>query len=136
TWTLSAASTYTGSTTVSGGTLRVTGTLASTSGTTIGISGGDGVLQAANTQAFGTNPITFDSTGNSSTARLELSGNISLNNAITLPQRNNSTVAIENTSGNNSLSGSINIVQGGTNARIQSDSGQLTLAGGITTTTT
>ena len=51
--------------------------------------------------------MTIGPGGNATTARLELSNNVTLPNAIALSLRNNSTVAIQNISGNNALSGTV-----------------------------
>jgi len=101
--------------------------------TTIGASGGAAVIRAATTQALGSGSISFDGTGNASTARLELTNGISMSNNITLYARANTTVGIENLSGNNTLSGTISTSTGGNYYTIQSDAGLLTLgsAGGI-----
>ncbi|TAK91377.1 MAG: hypothetical protein EPO07_19825, partial [Verrucomicrobia bacterium] len=111
TWTLSGNNTYSGTTTIG-----VNGT-----GTRIG------VLRAAANQALGSGTVTIGPGGNDATARLELSGGVSLNNLISLSQRNNTTAAIENISGNNALSGTIALSSGGSDARVQSDAGTLTL---------
>jgi autotransporter-associated beta strand protein len=114
-WTLSATSTYTGT-------------------TTIGTNNGGGVLRATATNALGSGVIQFDGSGGNPgpTSRLELSGNISLvNPTINLQQRNNPSPAIESVSGNNTLIGTINVGSGGTFAIVQSDAGLLTLSGGI-----
>jgi autotransporter-associated beta strand protein len=104
-------------------------------GTTIGAGGGAGVIRAAANQALGTGNITFDSTGNSSTARLELAGGINLPNTISFSGRNNSTVGIENVSGSNSLVGPINMASGGGVYNIQTDAGLLTVGSGATAIT-
>jgi fibronectin-binding autotransporter adhesin len=112
------------------GTLLLAGAGSTYTGTTtIGVSQGAAVLRAAATQALSTNTIIFDAAGNASTARLELAGGISLNNAITFSGRTSSGVGIENISGNNSLSGTVSASTGGNIYPIQSDSGLLTLSG-------
>ena len=114
-----------------GGTLTLTNTNTYTGGTAIGSGGGAAVIRAAATQALGTGAVNFDTTGNNSTARLEVIGGISLSNAINLASRNNSTVAIESISGNNTLSGAITTSVGGSTNIIQSDANTLTLSGGL-----
>lgn len=101
--------------------------------TTIGAGGNNSVLRATASGAIGNGgTIQFDATGNASTARLELSGGITLSNpTIQFSGRNNSSVGIQNISGNNTLSGNINLQSGGSSYIIQSDAGQLTLSGGI-----
>ncbi len=128
TLTLSGNSTYTGATFVSAGTLIVSGQLANTSGVTIGTGGGAAVLRAESAGALGTGNIQFDSTGNNSTARLELAGGASLSNTITLAGRTNNSVAIENISGSNSITGTISLAVGGGTYWIESDAGKLTLS--------
>lgn len=100
-------------------------------GTTIGTGQNGASIQAQVSGALGTGTIAFDSGGNSSTARLELSstGGITLANGITLPARTSQTApAIQNMSGDNTLSGSITTGVGGTYYTIQSDAGTLTLS--------
>ncbi len=110
------------------GTLTLNGANAAYSGgTVIGTGGGTAVVRAAATQALGTGTIAFDGTGNASTARLELTGGISLNNAVNFIARANATVAIENISGNNTLSGASTLGVGGSFYTIQSDTNLLTL---------
>ncbi len=96
-------------------------------GTTIGTSGGAAVVRATATQALGTGTITFDTTGNGSTARLELTNGVSLNNAITMAGRNNTTVAIQSLGGGNTVGGAISLIGGGSDYHIQSDANLLTL---------
>ena len=96
-------------------------------GTTLGAGGFAAVLRATATQALGTGTISFDSTGNASTARLELTNGISLNNNLTFFARANTTAGIESQGGNNTLSGTITISTGGSYYIIQSDAGLLTL---------
>jgi autotransporter-associated beta strand protein len=76
-------------------------------------------------------PSTGDATG--STARLELVGGLSIPSPITFAQRSDPSDGIRNVGGVNTLSGPITIVVGGAQAKIQSDAGQLTLSGPITT---
>jgi autotransporter-associated beta strand protein len=109
------------------GTLFLASANAYSGGTTIGASGGAGVIWAAANQALGTGNITFDPTGNGSTARLALFGGISLPNTISFSGRNNSTVGIENISGSNTLAGPINLTSGGGIYIIQTDAGLLTI---------
>jgi fibronectin-binding autotransporter adhesin len=97
-------------------------------GTIIGVSQGAAVLRAAATQALGSGTVTLDAAGNASTARLELTGGISLNNAIAFSGRTNTSVGIQNIAGNNTLSGTMIIGLGGSGYRIQSDAGKLTLS--------
>ena len=123
------------------GTAFLNATNTYTSGTIIGTGGGAGIIRAAANQALGTGTVTFDTTGNASTARLELNSatGISLNNAITFSGRANTSVAMQNLSGSNTLSGVVTLAAGGGTYIIQSDAGTLTLSnatsitGGATT---
>jgi autotransporter-associated beta strand protein len=100
--------------------------------TTIGTLQNNSVVRATASGALGSGTIQFDTAGNASTARLELSGGITLSNAaIGLAGRGGSSAAIQNITGNNTLSGNIGLQSGGTNYVAQSDSGELTLSGGI-----
>jgi autotransporter-associated beta strand protein len=125
-----------------GATLRKTGANRITFGA--GSVTNDGVLEVAQGvvrlggSVQGTGSIHISSTGSTtgSTARLELSGkDITLAQPITFAQRNDpgGSDGIRNVSGSNALTGRITIAVGGNQARIQSDAGQLTLTGGITT---
>jgi autotransporter-associated beta strand protein len=106
----------------------------------------DGVLQVAQGELrlgvglSGIGSIDISSTGDSigSTARLELSGNISVPEPITFAQRNDpaGSDGLRNVSGNNTLGGRMTITVGGNQARVQSDAGQLSLSGAITTDAT
>src|SRR5439155_18057853 len=99
---------------------------------------GSGVLRVATSNGIGSGTINIASNGAAfgPTSRLEVTGGVTLDNPITFAQRNNNSVAIESLSGNNSLNGPITVVVDGGQARIQVDSGQLTLSGAITTTAT
>lgn len=100
--------------------------------TTIGAAANNSVVRATATGALGSGTIQFDSTGNASTARLELSGGITLSNpTIQFSARNNATAGIQNLSGNNELSGALNLQSGGSSHIVQSDAGLLTLSGSI-----
>lgn len=104
-------------------------------GTTIGVNATGtrtGVVRAAATQSLGTGTVIVGIGGNDTTARLELTSGISLNNAISLPGRQNSTVSIQNISGNNTLSGVVSVTSGGGTYIIQSDAGNLTLSNSVT----
>lgn len=98
-----------------------------TGGTTIGLSAGAGIVRAAATGALGAGIVQLDSTGNGSTARLELIGGITLANDVFVPMRTNASVALQNISGNNQITGDILLVAGGNTAIFQSDAGTLTI---------
>jgi autotransporter-associated beta strand protein len=98
-------------------------------GTYIGQNQSTGIVRVAATQALGGNLIRIGDGGNASTARLELIGDISMNNPITANFRNNDSTSILNVSGHNTLSGTISANVGGSQFYIQSDGGLLTLAG-------
>lgn len=131
--TLAGTNTYSGLTTLStnGGTLEVTGSASNTSAVTFGSASTNSVLKinTAATNPVGTGTISLSTFGNTTTDRVEISGNTSLSNNISLPQRNNASVAIQNISGNNTLSGAITLSAGGNQARIQSDADLLELSG-------
>ncbi|OYV06769.1 MAG: hypothetical protein CFE26_04515 [Verrucomicrobiales bacterium VVV1] len=103
-----------------------------TGNTLIGSGGNNSVLRATASGALGSGNIQMDLTGNATTARLELSGGITLSNsAIQFTGRNNTSVGIQNLSGSNTLSGTVNLQPGGGSYTVQSDSGLLTLSGNI-----
>jgi fibronectin-binding autotransporter adhesin len=127
----------------SGATLTKSGT------NTISFTGGsmnnDGTLQISQgvlqigvpVTGAGAISITSDGGATGSTARLELMGNVSVNNAITFAQRNDpgGSDGIRNVSGNNIIYGPMTITTGGNQARVRSDASLLTL-GSITTNAT
>jgi autotransporter-associated beta strand protein len=106
----------------------------------------DGVLQISDgivrlgISSTGSGRIELTSTGGAtgSTARLELSNNITIPQAITYAQRNDpgASDGIRNISGNNTLSGPLTITVGGSQTRIRSDAGQLTISGALSTDAT
>lgn len=99
---------------------------------TIGTGGNNSVLRATATGALGSGAIQLDLTGNATTARLELSGDITLSNpSIQFTGRSNTSAGIQNISGNNTLSGTLNLQVGGNAYIVQSDAGLLTLSGSI-----
>ncbi len=105
------------------GTFTLTSGNSYSGGTTIGTGGGASVVRATANQALGTGTISLDPYGNSTTARLELSGGISLPNAVYFSGRNNASIGIQSTDGNNALAGPISLAGGGLTYLIQSDSG-------------
>jgi fibronectin-binding autotransporter adhesin len=116
---IDSAKTYGGLTNVNGGGLRVThpqalgtATVAATDGTII---------------------------NNGPTARLELSGGITLAEPIQLAQKQSTALdapCLINVDGNNTLTGPINLAGGGSNWNIWSNAGKLTIAGTATNTNT
>lgn len=98
-------------------------------------SSSDGVLRISSSAAVANvlSPIAIrNNNGGSSTLQLDGSGGaIAVSQEITLNGRNNSVPAIVNVAGNNTLSGNLTINVGGGQYRIQSDSGELTLGGTI-----
>jgi autotransporter-associated beta strand protein len=99
----------------------------------------DGVLRLGIVPS-GNGSLSIFSTGGAtgSTGRLELTGNINITQPVTFLPRNDpgQSDGIRNVSGNNTLSGGLTIGVGGNQTRIQSDAGQLTLSGAVTTTAT
>jgi autotransporter-associated beta strand protein len=114
------------------GTLILSSTNTHTGTNSIGVNGTGtriGVVRATANQALGTGPLEIGLGGNDATARLELSGGISLANNALIPGRNNTTAAIENVAGNNSFGGTVTITSGGTDYRILSTADKLTFTG-------
>jgi autotransporter-associated beta strand protein len=98
---------------------------------------GNGTLRLGNTQALGTGTIGIGG-AQTDTGRLELLGNLTLNNPITIFPRAfgvlNNPADIDNISGTNTLSppSPITIGGGGNLLTLQSDGGRLVLTSGIT----
>jgi len=91
---------------------------------------GPGVVRVLGTNSLGSvGQVIIGEGGNNTTGRLELANNSSLANAIRLSGRNNDSVGIQNISGNNTISGAVRVVAGGTQYRIESSDGTLTLDG-------
>jgi autotransporter-associated beta strand protein len=111
------------------GTVIISGTGSYTGTTTIGSAQGPAIVLAEGNSALSNTTVVIGAAGNSTTARLELSGGYTLPNAITLSGRNTNSPGIENLSGNNTLTGAISANIGGGNYQIQSDAGVLTLSG-------
>jgi autotransporter-associated beta strand protein len=109
------------------GTYTLSGSNSFTGNATIGAGGGAAVVRASGSNALGTGTIVFDTTGNASTARLELIDNRVLTNNITFSGRNNTSVGIQSISGNNTLGGAITLSVGGGTYLVQSDADLLTL---------
>jgi autotransporter-associated beta strand protein len=116
---INAAKTYGGITTVSGGALRVSD---------------DGALGTATDASIdGTN------IGNGVTARLELSGDITLAEPIQLAQKQSvagDAPGLVNVDGNNTLTGPLALGGGGSNWNIWSNAGKLSITGTATNTNT
>jgi fibronectin-binding autotransporter adhesin len=116
-------------TAIGAGTTVLSGSNSYAGGTFIGAGGTSAVLEVTNSAALSTGTVTFDLTGNSSAARLEVAGGVTLGNNVLLAGRNNTSVALESLSGNNALAGTISATSGGGTYLIQSDAGTLTLSG-------
>lgn len=135
--TFAASNSFSGATTISGGTVDFSGAGSITASTAYNLGNGAAVLKIASSGRLnGAAPINFTSDGGAvgSEAQLELSGNVALSNPVTIAQRTSDVPAIRSVSGNNTLSGGISVGTGGASARVQSDSGLLTISGGITST--
>ncbi|MGC4032411.1 MAG: autotransporter-associated beta strand repeat-containing protein [Tepidisphaeraceae bacterium] len=120
-WTLAAASTFSGGTT---------------------INDGGGSLILSNGGALGTGAVTIGNGGSNKTGVLQLSNNITVSSvsAINIAGRNLVTAggaaAIENIGGTNTIAAPINFANFGGNAvNVTSSAGQITLAGNLSATT-
>jgi len=118
------------------GTVIVSGTGSFAGNTTIGSAAGPAVLRVNADSALSTGAVTIGTSGNGTTARLELTGSHTLTNAIDFRGRNNNSVGIENISGSNTITGFVSANVGGATFQIQSDSGTLILSGGLQATAT
>ncbi len=130
---LNASNAFLGPLTLNAGTLLLAYPNAQ-SGTTLN---NNSVLRVAHSGACGAGGLSL-APANSSTGRLELSNNISVlaGKTLALNARSSSTDAIRNVAGTNTLGATISFGSGGGNYWIQSDAGQLTLSGTITSATT
>ena len=126
---LNSSNAFLGPLTINAGTLLLAYPSAQ-SGTTLN---NNSVLRVAHSDAFGAGNLSL-APANTSTGRLELSNNISvlIGKTLSLTARNSSTDAIRNVAGTNTLGATISFGSGGGNYWIQSDAGQLTLSGTIT----
>ncbi|MCP5547388.1 MAG: autotransporter-associated beta strand repeat-containing protein [Akkermansiaceae bacterium] len=102
--------------------------------------GNDGVVKVVNSVALaGIRSPIFITNNNAGSSTLALEGGVTLNKWVDLSGRNNSVPAIQNLSGNNTMQGLL-LEAGGSDYRIQSDSGLLTmttaLQSGVTGTRT
>ncbi len=86
-----------------------------------------GVIRLTNSNAAGTGGILIGNYTSTDTARLELSGGITVGNTVTLGGRTGTAIGILNVTGNNALTGALNNQTGGGSNNIQSDAGLLTL---------
>ena len=95
-----------------------------------------GALLATNSNALGTGTVAILD-GATSTASLQLSGGITINNTFAgfSSEIASATPTVENISGNNTVTSPLSITTtGGNGAIFQSDAGTLNLSGGLTTT--
>ncbi|HEX3357023.1 MAG TPA: autotransporter-associated beta strand repeat-containing protein [Tepidisphaeraceae bacterium] len=125
------------------------GTLALTGNGTLSVANGSAFAGAVNVGSFGESTVvrvlasdalgtgvmaigTGDGATNAEIQLIDGAGGITLHNpTIAIPQRNTGSPGIENVSGNNTITGNIQFGFGGNGAKIQSDSGVLTLTGGM-----
>lgn len=127
-----------------GATLRKSGTntISYTSGTITN----NGTLEVAQgvlrlgviPSGSGSLSIYSDGGATGSTGRLELTGSVNVTQPVTFLPRNDpgQSDGIRNVSGTNTLSGAFTIGVGGSQTRIRSDAGQITISGPVTTTAT
>jgi autotransporter-associated beta strand protein len=118
------------------GTNNFSGTLNVDTGST---SANDGALRITRNQNIASvlSPISIRN-NNSGSSTLQLDGtlgNLTIPQNLNLSGRNTNVVAIENLAGNNTLAGDLNLVVGGGNYWIQSDSGTLMLSGAVPAST-
>ena len=103
--------TYTGDTTIDGGTA------------------GPAVARITRSRPFGTGTVALAPGGNATTARIEIQDTRSVPNTIRFSGRNNASVGLLNLSGTNDFQGSIVAVVGGTSYIIQTDAGMMRFTG-------
>jgi autotransporter-associated beta strand protein len=110
------------------GTLTLTGT--NSHGGTTSVSGG--ILRISNASALGDTTAGTNITGGTATSRLELSGGISFAaEGLTLAGRSTNAMHLSNLSGNNTWNGNISTDAGGNIYNIESQADKLTIAGEI-----
>lgn len=135
TQTLSGNNSFSGQTTVNGGTLSITGT--NSVGGAVSVNGSalsPAYLNLQNSNALGTGVVTCTNRNSG----IQLQGGITLPSSVSFITSNDglagATVpyAIGNISGDNTINGTITLTAGGGSSIIQSDSGSLTLNGNIT----
>ncbi len=89
-------------------------------------------LRISHSSALGSGTLTIGSGGNNDQARLELTGNITVANTIAaLTSRGNNAPNILNVSGNNTINSNLSAGGGGSRTTLQSDSGNLVMAGNV-----
>jgi autotransporter-associated beta strand protein len=132
---LSGSNSLSGATNITGGTLSITGTNSAGGAVSVGGSAGNpGILNLQNSNALGTSVVTAVSRNGG----VQLQGGITLPASVSFITSNDGTsgaampYAIGNISGDNTINGTITLTAGGGPSVIQSDSGSLTLAGNIT----
>ncbi len=101
------------------------------SGTTTIDSGsqGPGVARVRGLNSLGSGLVVIGQQGNATTGRLELEDDATVPNEIHLPGRTNPSPGIVNNGGTNTIDGRVRVQVGGGNYWIQSDAGELVLAG-------
>ncbi|WP_035608611.1 autotransporter-associated beta strand repeat-containing protein [Haloferula sp. BvORR071] len=133
TQTLSGTSNYSGQTTVTGGTLSLSGT--NLGGGAVSVNGSaatPAVLDLRSSTALGTSVVSSINRNSG----IQLQGGITLPSTVSFVISNDGVAAtvpyaIGNLGGDNTIGGAISLTTGGGNSIIQSDSGSLTLAGNM-----
>lgn len=117
-----------------GGTLTMTAASTYTGGTTLG--NGSGILAISHGSALGTGAIALSKSGTDTGGILQLSNGITVANAINFSSANllstTGTAHVVNVSGSNTLSGNLTLTaMGGNGMNLQSDAGLFTVSGNI-----
>lgn len=130
---LAASNSFSGQITTSGGTLL----LPEAGQQSLTVISSSALVRIGNSGSLGVGGLTISS-ANSDTGRLELSNNISVlaGKTLSLNARTSSTDALRNLGGTNTIGATISFGTGGGNYWVQSDAGQLTLSGKITSAAT
>jgi fibronectin-binding autotransporter adhesin len=89
-------------------------------------------LRISHSSALGSGTLTIGSGGNNDQSRLELTGDITVANTIAaLTTRGNNAPNILNVGGNNTINSNLSAGGGGSRTTLQSDSGNLVMAGNV-----